>query len=105
VPSVILDALKYIPGVTESTIPNGLDRLTVRGFQIDGATVDGFYDITQSNLDPVTLDRIEVVKGPTPSSRRAAVPAAPSTTSPKSPSSSTPATVCASNTAPSTPAA
>ncbi|MEO6873847.1 MAG: TonB-dependent receptor plug domain-containing protein, partial [Opitutaceae bacterium] len=60
----ILDALKYVPGITESTIPNGLDRITVRGFQIDGATVDGFYDITQGNIDPVTIDRIEVVKGP-----------------------------------------
>jgi len=60
----ILDALKYIPGVTESTIPNGLDRLTVRGFQIDGATIDGFYDITQANVDPVLIDRIEVIKGP-----------------------------------------
>jgi len=60
----ILDALKYVPGVTESTLPNGLDRITVRGFQIDGATVDGFYDITQGNIDPLTIDRIEVVKGP-----------------------------------------
>jgi len=60
----ILDALKYIPGVTESTLPNGLDRITVRGFQIDGATVDGFYDITQANIDPLTIERIEVVKGP-----------------------------------------
>ena len=60
----ILDALKYIPGVTESTLPNGLDRLTVRGFQIDGATVDGFFDITQGNVDPLTIDRLEVVKGP-----------------------------------------
>ena len=60
----ILDALKFIPGVTESTLPNGLDRITVRGFQIDGATVDGFYDITQGNVDPITIDRIEVVKGP-----------------------------------------
>jgi len=60
----ILDALKYIPGVTESTLPNGLDRVTVRGFQIDGATVDGFYDITQGNVDPLTIDRLEVVKGP-----------------------------------------
>jgi iron complex outermembrane receptor protein len=60
----ILDALKYVPGVTESTIPDGLDRITVRGFQVDGATVDGFYDITQANIDPVTIDRIEVVKGP-----------------------------------------
>ena len=60
----ILDALKYVPGVTESTLPNGLDRLTVRGFQIDGATVDGFFDITQANIDPLTIDRLEVVKGP-----------------------------------------
>lgn len=60
----ILDALKYIPGLTESTLPNGLDRITVRGFQIDGATVDGFYDITQANIDPLTIERIEVVKGP-----------------------------------------
>jgi len=60
----ILDALKYIPGVTESTIPNGLDRVTVRGFQIDGRTVDGFYSISQANLDPATISRIEVVKGP-----------------------------------------
>jgi iron complex outermembrane receptor protein len=60
----ILDALKYIPGVTEGTLPASLDRLTVRGFQIDGATVDGYYDISQSNADPVTIDRIEIVKGP-----------------------------------------
>jgi iron complex outermembrane receptor protein len=60
----ILDALKYVPGITESTLPNGLDRITVRGFQIDGATVDGFYDITQGNVDPLTIERIEVVKGP-----------------------------------------
>lgn len=60
----ILDALKFVPGVTESTIPNGLDRITIRGFQIDGATVDGFYDITQANVDPLIIDRIEVVKGP-----------------------------------------
>ncbi|MBC7365757.1 MAG: TonB-dependent receptor [Undibacterium sp.] len=60
----ILDALKYVPGVTESTLPNGLDRITVRGFQVDGATVDGFFDITQGNIDPLTIERIEVVKGP-----------------------------------------
>jgi iron complex outermembrane recepter protein len=53
-----------VAGVTESTIPNGLDRTTIRGFQTDGQTVDGFYSITQTNLDPVFIDRIEVVKGP-----------------------------------------
>ncbi len=61
----ILDALIYTPSVTESTIPNGLDRITVRGFQVEGETVDGFYiDETQSNIDPALLDHIEVVLGP-----------------------------------------
>ena len=59
-----IDALKYISGVTESTLPNGLDRVTVRGFQWDGQTVDGFYSNSYNNLDPFLLDRIEVVKGP-----------------------------------------
>jgi iron complex outermembrane receptor protein len=59
-----IDALKYIAGVTESTLPNGLDRVTVRGFQWDGQTVDGFYSNSYNNLDPFLLDRIEVVKGP-----------------------------------------
>jgi iron complex outermembrane receptor protein len=61
----ILDAVQYgVAGITESTIPNGLDRTTIRGFQTDGQTVDGFYSVTQMNLDPVFIDRIEVVKGP-----------------------------------------
>lgn len=60
----ILDALKYIPGVTEGTIPNGLDRITVRGFQTEAQLVDGFQDRWAANIDPVTIDRIEVVKGP-----------------------------------------
>lgn len=61
----ILDALIYTPSVTESTIPNGLDRITVRGFQVEGQTVDGFYiDETQQNIDPALLDHIEVVLGP-----------------------------------------
>ena len=61
----ILDALIFTPSVTESTIPNGLDRITVRGFQVEGETVDGFYiDETQQNIDPALLDRIEVVLGP-----------------------------------------
>ena len=61
----ILDAVSFaVAGVTESTIPNGLDRTTIRGFQTDGQTVDGFYSVTQMNLDPVFIERIEVVKGP-----------------------------------------
>jgi iron complex outermembrane receptor protein len=60
----LLDALKYSTGVTESTIPNGLDRVTIRGFQTDGSRVDNFSSIIQLNLDPVFVDRVELVKGP-----------------------------------------
>jgi len=60
----ILDVAKYVSGISESTIPGGLDRITIRGFQVEGQTVDGFYSDAQANLDPVFVDRIEVVKGP-----------------------------------------
>ncbi|MFT3783310.1 MAG: TonB-dependent receptor [Nibricoccus sp.] len=60
----VLDAAKYVAGVYESTIPNAQDRTTIRGFQNDGATVDGFSYFSFANLDPVIVDRIEVVKGP-----------------------------------------
>ncbi|HTO02191.1 MAG TPA: TonB-dependent receptor plug domain-containing protein, partial [Opitutus sp.] len=60
----LLDALQYISGVTESTIPNGLDRTTIRGFQTDGQRIDNFGAPNQVNLDPVLVERIEVVKGP-----------------------------------------
>jgi iron complex outermembrane receptor protein len=60
-----MDAVKYVAGVTESTIPGTLDRTTIRGFQTDGYTLDGFYySDSQSNYDPSTVDRLEVVKGP-----------------------------------------
>ena len=61
----ILDALVATPSVTESTIPNGLDRMTIRGFQVDGQTIDGFYTPdTQMNTDAALIDRIEIVLGP-----------------------------------------
>ena len=60
----VIDAAKYVAGVYESTIPNAQDRTTIRGFQNDGATVDGFSYFSFANLDPVLIDRIEVVKGP-----------------------------------------
>lgn len=60
----IVDAAKYVAGVYESTIPNAQDRTTIRGFQNDGATIDGFSYFSFANVDPVLIDRIEVVKGP-----------------------------------------
>src|SRR5262245_11776970 len=60
----VVDAAKYVAGVYESTIPNAQDRTSIRGFQNDGATIDGFSYFSFANVDPVLIDRIEVVKGP-----------------------------------------
>lgn len=61
----LLDAVKYISGVTESTLgSNANERTNVRGFQADGHTVDGFTYGGFMNLDPAIVDRIDVVKGP-----------------------------------------
>ncbi len=60
----LLDATKYIAGISESTLPNANERTNVRGFQADGHTVDGFTYGGFMNLDPALVDRIEVVKGP-----------------------------------------
>jgi len=60
----ILDGAKYVAGVTESTIPNGLDRITIRGFQTSSRTLDGITTVAQSNLEPVLIERLEIVKGP-----------------------------------------
>lgn len=60
----LLDAAKYAAGISESTIPNAQDRTNIRGFQTDGATIDGFNFFSFSNVDPVIVDRLEIVKGP-----------------------------------------
>jgi len=60
----LLDATKYVAGVSESTIPNAQDRTNIRGFQADGITMDGFSYFSFANLDPVIVDRVEIVKGP-----------------------------------------
>jgi len=60
----VVDAAKYVAGVYDSTLPNAQDRTTIRGFQNDGATLDGFSYFSFLNVDPVVVERIEVVKGP-----------------------------------------
>jgi len=60
----ILDAAKYAANISESTIPNAQDRTNIRGFQTDGATIDGFNFFSFSNVDPALIDRLEIVKGP-----------------------------------------
>lgn len=61
----LLDAVKYTSGVTEGITPNGLERVTIRGFQSDFTVMDGFRTgAGQMNFDPAIMDRVEVMKGP-----------------------------------------
>ncbi len=70
----ILDAMKFVPGVSESSLPNGLDRITIRGFLTTLRTVDGVTSTSQANLDPFIIERIEIVKGPSAILAPAGVP-------------------------------
>jgi iron complex outermembrane recepter protein len=70
----ILDAAKYVAGVSQATLPNGLDRVNIRGFQSDGRRVDGFSTNDQANYDPVAIERMEVIKGPDALLQPAGVP-------------------------------
>ena len=60
----ILDAMKFVAGVSESSLPNGLDRITIRGFLTTLRTLDGVTSTSQANIDPFIIERIEIVKGP-----------------------------------------
>lgn len=68
-PGRIAEVALYVSGVSDSTLPTSWERITVRGFQGEGRTVDG---ITYSgplssgaqNIDPAIIERIEIVKGP-----------------------------------------
>jgi iron complex outermembrane receptor protein len=61
----LLDAVKYTSGVTEGITPNGLERVTIRGFQSDFTVTDGFRTSAgQMNTDPALVERVEVMKGP-----------------------------------------
>jgi iron complex outermembrane receptor protein len=64
-PVKVIDSLKYVSGIAESTQPVGGDRIQVRGFQTDGQVLDGFARIGPYNhLETYLLDSVEVVKGP-----------------------------------------
>jgi len=61
----LLDAVKYVAGVSVSNSSNIMDIMNIRGFQDYGrATVDGFSQAIYLNQDPIIIERIEVVKGP-----------------------------------------
>jgi len=61
----LLDAVKYVAGVGMSNNPDIMDIMNIRGFQNwEMVTVDGFAQRSLVNLDPIIIERIEVVKGP-----------------------------------------
>lgn len=64
-PSKVIDSLKYVPGIAESTQPVGGDRMAIRGFQTDGQIMDGFARSGPYNhLEPYLINSVEIVKGP-----------------------------------------
>ncbi|WP_197457025.1 TonB-dependent siderophore receptor [Cephaloticoccus capnophilus] len=61
----LLDAVKYVAGIGPSNGPDTMDIMSIRGFQNwELTTVDGFGQTSYINLDPVVVERIEIVKGP-----------------------------------------
>jgi len=60
----LLDAAKYVAGIGAVGQPMMLDAMSIRGFASYGATIDGFSQFNWSNLDPIIIERMEVVKGP-----------------------------------------
>jgi iron complex outermembrane receptor protein len=64
----MLDAAKYVTPISESTLPYGGDRYTIRGFQVSHEFVDGTeisgQDGYSMSIVPYNIDRIEIIKGP-----------------------------------------
>ena len=64
----MLDAAKYVTPVTESTLPFGSDRYTIRGFAVSHEFIDGMEisgaDGYSMSLAPYNIERIEIIKGP-----------------------------------------
>ncbi len=64
----MLDAAKYVTPITESTLPTGGDRYTIRGFQVSHEFIDGMEmsgaDGYSASLMSYNIDRIEIIKGP-----------------------------------------
>ncbi|SAL72771.1 TonB-dependent siderophore receptor [Caballeronia peredens] len=62
-------AIRYVPGVTTQDNDLRFDQITVRGFQLDDAYLDGMRLMRTTwyatpRIDPYFLDRIDVVRGP-----------------------------------------
>jgi len=60
----LLDATRYVAGISETTQSSYMDTMSIRGFASQGSTLDGFRQFNWSNQDPIVIERTEVVKGP-----------------------------------------
>jgi len=60
----VLDVAKYVAGVSDSTNPNAIDTIQIRGFFTIGRRVDGFSTSDYANYDYGAIETMEVVKGP-----------------------------------------
>ena len=63
-PARIFDATRYVAGVTEGQGDGFWDRQYIRGFQDNRASVDNFGSVQSENVEPLFIDHIEVIKGP-----------------------------------------
>jgi len=60
----LLDAVKYLAGVGGGINPELSDLMVIRGFLNNAPAIDGFRQNLLQNIDPVIIERVEVVKGP-----------------------------------------
>jgi iron complex outermembrane receptor protein len=63
-PTRLYDATRYVAGISEGRGDGFSDRVMIRGFENLNRTVDNFQSVQGENSDPLFIDRIEVVKGP-----------------------------------------
>jgi len=63
-PARIYDATRYLAGISEGRGDGFADRQIIRGFENLNRTVDNFASIQGENADPLLIDRVEVLKGP-----------------------------------------
>jgi iron complex outermembrane recepter protein len=63
------NALKNTPGLYKIQVNRGINSggasvYTLRGFRTEVSAIDGVYGKTNGEMDPVNVERIEVLKGP-----------------------------------------
>jgi len=63
-PTRVYDAMKYIAGVQDGRGNTYQDRITIRGFELSGRTINNFADLGNHNIDEALIERMEVGKGP-----------------------------------------